>query len=366
MQKLTCRGKIIVICSCLVLVGMPVRMASAAERVFMISTKVLTGSEYLGCEGRVSSGEHSLSTSMTETTSYEVEDLLLLSIDRGNCDSYVITETTYTKTGEYTDKTEASELSRTDVYIVPDRGVDAITQIEVVFWKQKPDRDHDGIADDQDNCPDTKNPDQQDRDQDRRGDVCDNCPDTPNPDQVDVNKNHIGDDCESQKKPEQTDERKFFQKPLNIGLVVGGVGIAALVATQLGGGSNDGSSDGSPTDGPPAIGDIPGSYQLNGTKIKETCTNSGYPGQMDNPGVQIGVSGNIVTIYSSAAINSMYDPKIGSFSGGGMSADGKTKESFNGKVVQNTSGITFAGDLMFDMYSGCLIVYDAKYFKPNK
>lgn len=39
-----------------------------------------------------------------------------------------------------------------------------------------PDRDHDGIANDADNCPDVANPDQADEDGDGRGDICDPCP----------------------------------------------------------------------------------------------------------------------------------------------------------------------------------------------
>ncbi len=72
-----------------------------------------------------------------------------------------------------------------------------------------PDRDRDGIPDDDDNCPDTWNPDQQDCDGDGLGDACetdsdsdgipddcDNCPDTPNPNQEDVDGDGIGDACD--------------------------------------------------------------------------------------------------------------------------------------------------------------------------
>jgi hypothetical protein len=45
------------------------------------------------------------------------------------------------------------------------------------------DLDEDGITDDQDNCPDTANPDQEDADRDGFGDVCDDCLDV---DQDDV------------------------------------------------------------------------------------------------------------------------------------------------------------------------------------
>ena len=58
------------------------------------------------------------------------------------------------------------------------------------------DTDKDGIADSQDNCPLTANPDQKDSDHDGIGDVCDNCPNNANPDQRDSNGNGIGDVCE--------------------------------------------------------------------------------------------------------------------------------------------------------------------------
>ncbi len=43
------------------------------------------------------------------------------------------------------------------------------------------DRDHDGVANTTDNCPDTANPDQADGDTDGKGDVCDACPADSNP-----------------------------------------------------------------------------------------------------------------------------------------------------------------------------------------
>ncbi len=46
------------------------------------------------------------------------------------------------------------------------------------------DADHDGVPDDQDNCPDTYNPGQENRDGDAHGDACDACPDD-NPDDTD-------------------------------------------------------------------------------------------------------------------------------------------------------------------------------------
>jgi hypothetical protein len=74
------------------------------------------------------------------------------------------------------------------------------------------DRDHDGIPDQTDNCPDTANPGQEDRDHDGLGDVCDphpndrdndgveddvdNCPDHYNPDQLDSDGDWLGDACD--------------------------------------------------------------------------------------------------------------------------------------------------------------------------
>jgi len=43
------------------------------------------------------------------------------------------------------------------------------------------DRDHDGVPNSTDNCPDTANTDQADADHDGHGDVCDACPNTANP-----------------------------------------------------------------------------------------------------------------------------------------------------------------------------------------
>ena len=72
------------------------------------------------------------------------------------------------------------------------------------------DTDGDGIANDQDNCPDTPNPDQADADDDGTGDACnsddpdedgilsaeDNCPNTYNPQQEDADADGTGDVCE--------------------------------------------------------------------------------------------------------------------------------------------------------------------------
>jgi choice-of-anchor B domain-containing protein len=72
-----------------------------------------------------------------------------------------------------------------------------------------PDRDADGVVDNEDNCPDADNPNQADSDGDGIGDVCDddgdndgindnedNCPATPNPEQTDSDNDGIGDVCD--------------------------------------------------------------------------------------------------------------------------------------------------------------------------
>ncbi len=86
-----------------------------------------------------------------------------------------------------------------------------------------PDRDGDGVPDAWDNCPDLANPDQVDRDGDGLGDVCDtppppldsdgdgtpdatdNCPTTPNRDQADGNGDGLGDACTAPAVPLDSD-----------------------------------------------------------------------------------------------------------------------------------------------------------------
>ncbi|HET9623109.1 MAG TPA: thrombospondin type 3 repeat-containing protein [Kofleriaceae bacterium] len=68
------------------------------------------------------------------------------------------------------------------------------------------DRDHDGVADATDNCPDLGNADQADRDGDGVGDACDNCPAIANPAKVTlgfaapIQRDHdgdgMGDECD--------------------------------------------------------------------------------------------------------------------------------------------------------------------------
>ena len=82
------------------------------------------------------------------------------------------------------------------------------------------DSDNDGIPDNQDNCPNTYNPDQADSDGDGVGDACDtgqdsdgdgvpddedNCPNTYNPDQADSDGDGIGDACEYTPTPPDVD-----------------------------------------------------------------------------------------------------------------------------------------------------------------
>lgn len=59
------------------------------------------------------------------------------------------------------------------------------------------DMDNDGIADYQDNCPTTANPNQDDADQDGVGDACDNCPLNANPGKEDSDGDGVGDVCDN-------------------------------------------------------------------------------------------------------------------------------------------------------------------------
>ena len=81
--------------------------------------------------------------------------------------------------------------------------------MEVCTILPQPDADNDGIADADDNCPDTANTDQADDDGNGIGNVCDvdrdgdgilneddNCPDTFNPDQIDLDEDGTGDVCQ--------------------------------------------------------------------------------------------------------------------------------------------------------------------------
>ena len=70
----------------------------------------------------------------------------------------------------------------------PDNG---LNQCNVV------DSDQDGIADGEDNCPNTSNPEQTDTDNDGIGDDCDLCVETADPQQVDSDGDGYGDACDN-------------------------------------------------------------------------------------------------------------------------------------------------------------------------
>ncbi len=59
------------------------------------------------------------------------------------------------------------------------------------------DTDHDGRADNCDNCPTVANADQADTDRDGQGDACDNCPNIYNPGQEDTDGDGIGNPCDT-------------------------------------------------------------------------------------------------------------------------------------------------------------------------
>jgi len=70
------------------------------------------------------------------------------------------------------------------------------------------DVDNDWIADDDDNCLNTPNPNQQNSDNDSHGDECDNCPDDDNEDQADGDGDNVGyicDNCPDDFNPDQSD-----------------------------------------------------------------------------------------------------------------------------------------------------------------
>ena len=63
------------------------------------------------------------------------------------------------------------------------------------------DRDHDGVPDLTDNCPDVANPGQEDEDGDGVGNICDNCPATANPTQANADGDGVGDACDPEAGP---------------------------------------------------------------------------------------------------------------------------------------------------------------------
>ena len=66
--------------------------------------------------------------------------------------------------------------------------------VEVVGTQS--DRDGDGVANTDDDCPEAADPDQPDRDGDGVGNACDNCPDVANADQQDGDEDGAGDICD--------------------------------------------------------------------------------------------------------------------------------------------------------------------------
>jgi DNA-binding beta-propeller fold protein YncE len=67
----------------------------------------------------------------------------------------------------------------------------------VVVVQVLPDADGDGVADEEDNCPNAANPGQEDGDQDGIGDACDNCAFVYNPGQEDADNDGVGDVCDN-------------------------------------------------------------------------------------------------------------------------------------------------------------------------
>lgn len=69
-----------------------------------------------------------------------------------------------------------------------------VCELQVAEIEQ--DSDGDGIADEQDNCPEVANKDQLDSDKDSVGNVCDNCPNNINVNQEDSDTDGLGDACD--------------------------------------------------------------------------------------------------------------------------------------------------------------------------
>jgi hypothetical protein len=70
------------------------------------------------------------------------------------------------------------------------------------------DFDHDGVADEDDNCLTVPNPDQADTDGDHIGNACDNCPTVAGSNQTDIDGDGLGnicDNCPTVANPDQTD-----------------------------------------------------------------------------------------------------------------------------------------------------------------
>jgi len=106
------------------------------------------------------------------------------------------------KYGQSVSKSFSSAGSYTVTLIVTDSaGKTGSDTASISITQPGKDTDGDGILDENDNCPNTPNPDQADTDGDGIGDLCDNCPNTYNPDQADSDGDGIGDACESPAPP---------------------------------------------------------------------------------------------------------------------------------------------------------------------
>jgi len=83
-------------------------------------------------------------------------------------------------------------------FTAPQSSVDASTSHDTpIDMPPGPgDRDGDGVADGDDNCPDVANPDQHDEDGDSVGDVCDKCPQIAHEAAADIDEDGIPDVCD--------------------------------------------------------------------------------------------------------------------------------------------------------------------------
>jgi len=115
----------------------------------------------------------------------------------------------------------------------------AVANLDALAFDLAIDTDGDGIADDEDNCPDDANPDQIDTDGDGDGDACDadddndtvadgsdNCPLDPNPDRADSDGDGFGNVCDSDDDNDGVIDGADLCVPTAAGQVVNGDGCA--------------------------------------------------------------------------------------------------------------------------------------------